>query len=198
MSGTRKAAGSLVVLFLVATATGMPQAIRPQFGVATGLTVPVGDYRAGFSRALQGMALVAFTLPGSRLGFRVDATYGTNGANDRLKAELTNRLGQPTDEKTKLLGGNLDLTYAFRSAARAKPYLLGGLGVYHVTISVTSGDSTVDNAETKLAWNLGAGVSYRLGGVDAFLEARYINLAAVSGFPRTTFFPIIAGVRFSR
>jgi opacity protein-like surface antigen len=142
------------------------------------------------------MALVTFTRPGSPLGLRVDATYGTNGANDVLKGDLTTRLGQPTDETTKLLGANLDVTYASRSTARAKPYLLGGLGMYHVTISVTSGDSTTENSETKLAWNLGAGVSFRLGGGAAFLELRYVNLAAVSGFPRTTFLPIIAGLRF--
>jgi opacity protein-like surface antigen len=142
------------------------------------------------------MALVTFTRPGSPFGFRLDATYGTNGANDVLKGDLTTRLGQPTDETTKLLGANLDVTFASQSTARAKPYLLGGLGMYHVTISVTSGDSTTDNSETKLAWNLGAGISYRFGGVAAFLEARYVNPAAVSGFPRTTFLPIIAGVRF--
>jgi hypothetical protein len=29
-----------------------------------------------------------------------------------------------------------------------------------------------------------------------FVEARYVDVSAVSGFPRTTFIPITAGVRF--
>ncbi|HVH66713.1 MAG TPA: outer membrane beta-barrel protein [Gemmatimonadales bacterium] len=200
MSWRRRAASTLVALSLVATATGRAQGFRPQFGFGTGLTVPVGDYHAapsgqGFTGAWQGMIFAAFARPESRLGFRVDATYGTNGANDRLKAELQTRLGPATDEQVKLLGLNLDLMYGSRSAARVKPYLLGGLGIYHVTISVTSADSTTDDSGTKIAWNLGAGLSYGVGGVIAFLETRYVNLAAVSGFPRTTFLPITAGIR---
>ena len=82
------------------------------------------------------------------------------------------------------------MTYPFGSASRVQPYLLGGIGVYHMTISVTSADSTVDNSATKFAWNLGGGIGLRVRGTTLFLEARYIGVGAVSGFPRTTFLPI--------
>jgi len=114
---------------------------------------------------------------------------------DQLKAALTSSFGQPSDEKTKLLGGNVDLTYAFGSAARVQPYLLGGIGVYHITISVTSGGSAADNSGTRFAWNLGGGVAYRVRGAALFVEARSLNVAALAGFPRTTLLPITAGVR---
>ncbi len=68
--------------------------------------------------------------------------------------------------------------------------------MYHVTISVTSGGVTADNSETKFAWNLGGGMLYRVREAALFVEARYLNVAAVSGLPRTTFFPITAGIRF--
>ena len=200
MSWSRRAVRALLLLSLTVTATGAAQGVRAQLGVATGRTIPIGDYHAaasgeGFTSAWQGMAFVALQVHGWPLGFRVDGTYCKNGANDQLKADLTTRLGQPTDEKTKLFGGNLDLTYAFRSPSRVKPYLLGGVGMYHVTIAVTSGSVTTKNAATKFAWNLGGGTSYRLGGVAVFLEVRYINVAAVSGFHRTTFLPIAVGIR---
>ncbi len=53
----------------------------------------------------------------------------------------------------------------------------------------------IEDDKTKLAWNLGGGLVYGLRGVALFLEARYVNVAAVPGFPRTTFLPITAGVR---
>jgi len=165
------------------------------------MAVPTGGYHSaangeGFSSGWQAMALASFTVPGWPVEVRVDGTYGTHDANDLLKADLTASLGQPTDEKTTLLGANIDLTYPFGSSSRVRPYVLGGIGAYHITISVTSGGSTADNAATKVAWNLGGGILYRLRSAALFLEARYIDVAAVSGFPRTTWVPIAAGIRF--
>jgi opacity protein-like surface antigen len=199
-----RAVGTLAVASLLITTAPAAQGIRAtHFGVAAGLAVPAGSYHAaangeGFSSGWQAMALAVFTVPGWPVDIRVDGTYGTNSANDRLKADLTARLGQPTDEKVKLLGANVAATYSLRSGARVRPYVLGGLGVYHVTISLTSGGTTTDDAATKLAWHLGAGIAYHLQGTALFLEARYLSVAAFASFPRTTFFPIAAGVRFGR
>ncbi len=203
MSWSTRAASVVAVASFLSTATVAAQGIQLQPGVATGMALPTGDYHRaaqdqGFKNGWQGVALVALTVPGWPVRLRVDGTYGAHGANDQLKADLTASIGQPTDEKTKLLGANVDVTYPFRPAARVQPYVLGGLGAYHVTISVTSGGSTVDNSGTKLAWNVGGGVLYRMQGTALFLEARYVDVAAVSGFPGTTFLPITAGIRFGR
>jgi opacity protein-like surface antigen len=189
------------------------QGIGPQFGVAAGLGVPIGAYHAdanaygkGFDIGWQGMALAAFKVPGWRVGFRVDGTYGVNSAN----ATLNGSNGQSTEEKSKVLGANLDLSYSFPSRSRLDPYLLGGIGVYHTTISITGGRFLpADTAETTVAWNVGAGVLYSARGVTFFLEARYVDVAGGLGFscplatscarqpgPRTTFLPIMAGIRF--
>jgi opacity protein-like surface antigen len=200
MSRSMRAAGVLVLAALVATATIAAQGIRPQFGVAAGVAVPTGDFHAaasgeGFNTAWQVLALVAFKVPGWPIGLRADGTYSANTANDQLKADLSASLGQPTDEKAQLLGVNVDLTYPFGSASRVQPYLLGGIGAYRVTITVTSGGSTADNSETKFAWNVGGGILYRMRGATLFLEGRYVDVAAVSRFPKTTFLPITAGLR---
>jgi outer membrane protein with beta-barrel domain len=200
MFWSTRAAGA-VVFASVAAVTLTAQGVRPQFGIGAGLMVPVGDYHAtasgqGFKTAWQGLALFAFKLPSLPVGFRVDVTYGANSANDRLKADLTTALGQPTDEQAKLVGATLNVTYPASSPARVKPYLVGGIGVYHATISVSQTNATTHNSKTKLAGNLGGGIVYGLPGVALFLEARYVNVAPVSGFPRTTFVPITTGVRF--
>jgi opacity protein-like surface antigen len=201
MSWSRTTTGSLVLAACITTATLSAQGVRLHVGAALGRAVPTGNYHGtangdGFDAAWQGMAFVAFTLPRAPLGLRVDGTFGTNGANARLKSDLTAQLNQPTDEQAKLIGGNLDLTYALRSGSRVSPYLLGGVGMYHVTISTTSGGATSESAATKLAWNLGGGMSYGVGAVAAFLEARYVSVAAVATFARTTLFPVSVGLRF--
>ena len=200
MSWSTRAARVVVVASLAAV-TVAAQGVHPQLGLGGGLMAPVGDYHAtaggqGFNTAWHGLALLAFKLPVLPVGFRVDVSYGSNGANNTLKDSLTNRVGAPTDEKTKLAGASVNLTYQSSSAARVKPYAIGGVGVYHTTISVSTSGSTTDRAATKLAWNLGGGLTVALRGVALFFEARYVNVAAVSGFPRTTFLPFTTGIRF--
>jgi len=200
MSWSGNAARAVVVASLAAVSVAA-QGVHPQFGLGGGLTAPVGDYHStaggqGFSTAWHALALFAFKLPVLPVGFRVDVSYGSNGANNTLKDSLTNRVGAPTDEKTKLAGASVNLTYQSSSAARVKPYAIGGVGVYHTTISVNTSGSTTDRAATKLAWNLGGGLTVALRGVALFFEARYVNVAAVSGFPRTTFMPFTTGIRF--
>src|SRR5256885_2515846 len=199
MSWSAKAARAVVVASLAAV-TVAAQGVHPQFGLGGGLTAPVGNYHStaggqGFSTALHGLALLAFKLPALPVGFRVDVSYGSNGANSALKDSLTNRLGAPTDEKTTLAGASVNLTYQSSSAARVKPYAIGGVGVYHTTISVSTSGSTTDRAATKLAWNLGAGLTFGLRAVALFFEARYVNVAAGPGFPPTPFLPLTTGIR---
>jgi hypothetical protein len=176
------------------------QGFDPHFGLGAGRAVPVGDYHAlasgqGFNTGWQVMGLVVVKPPSLPVAVRLDATYSTNRANDQLRTALTSAIGRPSDEQVKLLGANLDVIYARTSSARLHPYGLGGLGLYHVTISTTAGDSTTTNSGTKLAWNLGGGLTYRLRSAVLFVELRYVSPAAVSGFPRTTFLPLTTGVR---
>src|SRR6266480_1238376 len=168
--------------------------------------VPLGGDQMVWSRsAASALVVVALAWatgaaqglrPQFGVGMRVDASYSANSANEQLKGDLTSAVGQPSDEKTTLLGASLNVTYPASLAARVKPFVIGGIGLYHTTISTTIGTSTTQESATKLAWNLGGGVVYSVGGVVLFLEARYVNVAAVSGFPRVTCLPLTAGVRF--
>ena len=200
MSRSGRAARA-VVIASCAAASVAAQGVHPQFGLGGGLMAPVGDYHAtasgqGFNTAWHGLALLAFKLPALPVGFRIDATYGANSANDRLKDTLSAALGQPTDEKTKLAGVSVNVTYPAARSAPVRPYAIGGVGLYHTTISISTSESTADRAATKLAWNVGGGVALALRGVTLFFETRYVNVAAVSGFPRTTFLPFTTGIRF--
>src|SRR4029077_6704465 len=127
MSNRMRAAYAVVPVLLVAAATGAAQGSRYYFGVGGGLTAPTGEFATdangdGFKTGWQGMALGHFALP--RFGVRLDATSGDNSANDQLKADLPAAVVAPTDAKTKLLGGSVDLTYEFPTWYRAKAYVL--------------------------------------------------------------------------
>ena len=196
-----KSLSGALALVVAASAPTMAQRLQPQGGVAWGRTLPVEAYHAvangqGFQSASQGMVFFALERPGSALGIRLDGFYTKNPGNDSLNAALTTALGQTTTEQAKLIGANLDVTYTFRLGPGLRPYVLGGLGLHHVAIAVTSGSATSNNSATKPALNVGAGMSYRIGPVAPFLEARYVAVAAVPGFPRTTFVPIVLGLGF--
>src|ERR1051325_9090836 len=88
------------------------------------------------------------------------------------------------------LGFRIDLSYAANSANdRLKDTLSTALGE-------PTDEKTKLAGASILAWNVGGGVAFALRGVTLFFEARYVNVAAVSGFPRTTFLPFTTGIRF--
>ncbi len=199
MSSATRAACGLIVTSLVATGTAVTQGTRAQFGVGASLTVPTGDYHAdaagdGFKVGWQTMALLDVRPSGSPVGFRVDAAYGQNSGNEKFNADVTAAAGAPTTGRTRLLGGNADVTYHFRRAGGIRGYLLGGIGVCSVKLALTSVGATAEGSETKFTWNVGGGFVYGNDSTALFVEARYV---AISSFGRlkATFLPLTVGIR---
>ncbi len=193
-----RAVSALVLGGALGVPTLAAQGIRSQFGIGLGRAIPTEAFRGdssgeGFNASWLGRVEVTLHRPGLPLGLRLDAAYSAHGGNDQLKSDLTTALGQPADESIKLLGANAALTAALGRGSRVTPHLFGGVGVYHVTVSVTAGSTTTQNSGTKLAWQVGGDLTYRA----LFLDIRYISVAAVSGFPRSTFVPVTVGLRFN-
>lgn len=190
MSWSTRAMSALALASFTA-ASAATQGVRAQVGVAGSLTFPTSFYHAettgdGFTPAVYGLALVDLKLPNTPVGIRLDVSTGHNSANDSLKSHLSAAVGAPTDGKTTLLGGSVDVTYNFQRASAVRGYLLAGIGLYHVKFSVTSGGATADTSATKFAWNVGAGVTYGAGVVVPFVEARYLDVGAFEGLKPTT------------
>lgn len=204
----------MIILSIVGASIPMAQAFGPQFGLAAGVGVPTGAYHSdpsgygkGFNTGWQGLALAAFRVSAWPVGFRVDGTYGVNNAN----TTLNDSNDQFSVERSKVLGANLDLLLLL-PPTRLAPYLIGGVGVYHTTISIIGGRyGPGDTSETTHAWNVGAGILYRTRGLHLFFEARYVNVSGGLGFicplptscprqhgPRTTFVPIMAGIQLGK
>ncbi len=199
MSPCTRMAVALTLAVAIGAAGAAGQETRPAFGIVLGRTIPTGDFHAaasgeGFDGGWTAGGRLVIERSNSRLGLRIDASYAEHGANDQLKADLTTALGQASDENMTLLGVDASLAYRFLPASRVAPSLFGGVGLWFVSIGVTSGSTTNHTSALKPAWQLGGEVRYG----SVFLEARYVAVAAMSGSPRATFFPIALGVRLGK
>jgi len=175
------------------------QGTRPQFGVGLGRSIPTGAFRSdttgeGFKTGwvLSWHVTLRAPLHLQRLRLRIDAAFASNGANDRLKADLTTAFGQAADESMRLIGADASVVYPLARPSWVTPSLFGGVGVWHSTIDVSVGGASSQSSATKLAWQLGG----ELARGPVFLELRYVAVTAAKGFPRTSFFPLSIGARF--
>jgi hypothetical protein len=144
------------------------------FGVAGGPTLPVGhladDVNTGFH--VQGsFALAPMTLP---FGVRADLNYQrfTETAHD--------------DHTLTMLSGIVNGIFGLPGVGM-RPYLTAGVGAYN-----QSGEH--DGDSTNVGVNGGGGLQFGLGGMNAFLEAKFHNVFT-SG-EATRFIPISLGIMF--
>jgi hypothetical protein len=96
--------------------------------------------------------------PASPLGFQVDAFYTRFGLDG-------------VDGHSRMLGGTANALYAFPSASPARPYVVGGVGLYNSKASIDGLGST--ESQTKFGLNAGAGFDFGLGSANLFAEGRF-------------------------
>jgi hypothetical protein len=168
-------------LMVVAAPTASAQ-IR--WGVGAGLVMPMGDYgdadKLGFTGGVGG----TYWMTGGQLGIRGELSFSSTSEKSGIPPH-----------KTRFIGGMASVVYGLgAAAASARPYVLGGLGLYSAKIDITGGPS---GSETKLAFGGGLGVSFKMGtgGSRIFAEARYMN---VTTDPALAYIPIIVGISFGQ
>jgi opacity protein-like surface antigen len=158
------------------------------FGVGGGVVVPTGDLADGTSMGYSGTALVRVQPPLSPFGFQVDAFYTRFGLDGGV------------DGHSRMMGGTANAVFAFPGVSKAKPYLIGGLGLYN-------GKTTIDglgssDAQTKLGFNAGAGFDFGVGKARLYAEGRFHAIMksltdVTTGDEKTAYMiPLTVGVRF--
>jgi Outer membrane protein beta-barrel domain len=179
----RGAAVGLAVLLSAQVA----QAQALSFGVGGGIVVPSGTLADGVGTGWNGMALLRVQPPASPIGFQIDAFY------TRFS------LDGGADGHSRLLGGTANAVYSFPGVSMARPYLIGGLGLYNGKTSTPLGSS---DASTKFGANAGAGFNFGVGKAQLFAEGRFHamfkSVVDVStGQEKTAYMiPITVGLRF--
>jgi hypothetical protein len=150
------------------------------FGLGAGLTLPLGNYSTGDNLGFHALGLVQMPLRHTPVHLRADVMFSTTSHKNGVSGS------------TRVIGADVDALYHLGDrTASARPYILGGLGLFNGHVSFTGG--SVSN--TNIAMNLGGGVLFGLGKTThAFAEARFMDIFTSGG--STTFIPITFGLMF--
>jgi opacity protein-like surface antigen len=180
-------AGTLVIASLLAPAVASAQVNRVQptegvrFGLGAGLTLPLGDYSTADKLGFHGMGILQMPLRNSPVHLRADVMFSTTSHKGGVSGS------------SRLIGGTFDALYHLGDrASSARPYVLGGLGLFNVHADF--GGTTASS--TNVALGLGGGVLFGIGAtMHGFAEARFMDVFTSGG--STTFVPITVGLMFS-
>lgn len=163
------------------------QAQALSFGVGGGVVVPTGTLSDGTGTGWTGTALLRVQPPTSPIGFQVDAFYTRFGLDGGV------------DGHSRLLGGTANAVYAFPGVSTARPYLIGGLGLYNGKTTITGLGSS--DASSKFGVNAGAGFNFGMGKAQLFAEGRFHamfkSVTNSAGEEKTGYMiPLTVGLRF--
>ncbi len=168
------------------------QAAQAQAGISLGLgagaVIPTGSMADAFSMGWTGQTSLRVKPAVSPLGFQLDASYSRLGLDSDL-----------AEGNLRTIAGTANAVFSFPSAAVARPYLLGGVGLYNM--KATEGD--VSGSDTKFGANAGAGFDLKLGSAALYAEGRF-HAIFKGGFDTQTgdeatayMIPITVGLRWS-
>jgi hypothetical protein len=181
-----------------------PRPAARRYLLAGGLAAPSGDFAGGTNLGVAVTGGIDFRPSGLPFGLRMATSYQRFGVEpDVLRIGASGVRGG----SVSVVGGQLDGVVRFGAGGTGllpahvyRPYLLGGLGVYRAGFALRADpDRRLRRGETVLGFGIGGGLEFRLGGREAFAEARYQNArtdrASFSRDP-STYLPILVGVRF--
>ncbi len=152
------------------------------FGAAGGVSVPTGNTKDAYDRGWHAELLATLRVPLVPLGVRADAVY------HRLPAARSSGTAGPDLE---LYGAELSATWDVGlPVLPITPYVIGGVGYFRQRAV----NAAVGGSENSLGWSGGLGVRVGLPGVGvgAFVEGRYLTIAAGGG--RRALVPVSLGV----
>ena len=143
-----------------------------------GASVPVGNYKDVLKAGWNGQGSLIFNLPGIPIALRADLNYNKFTFENNLPFSTGDGgTVATTDNITQeILGGLANITIPFNMGP-ISPYVTAGLAGFNIKTKL--GDAfpgAEDESDTKFAVNGGAGLSMRLMGVSAFIEAKINNV----------------------
>ena len=174
---------------LHAQASSGPSSVT--FGLSGGWAVPSGDLADVTDMGYTLGASVQSKRERSSFSFRADVGY-TSLAGGRFALA-----GADYDApNARILSGTVNLILSSPAGWRFGPYVVGGVGIYNIDYGAVDDPVVADEFDnsTDVGLNVGAGLRFPLGPVNAFTEIRWHNVS--SGEPNRYFAPIVVGVTF--
>jgi opacity protein-like surface antigen len=190
---TRVGISLAAILFAASGAiarTAQAQANPISFGVTGGATKALGDFGDNVDLGYHVGALVQWKGPELPIGIRVDGVYHRFSVNDQ---GLTD--SGLNDASISITAGTVNGGWMFptESSAPMSPYLIGGVGFYHISASCSDCEG-VTATSNNFGLNGGAGLQFPLSGFSAFVEARYHHIFTDGG--SSSMIPISVGIVF--
>lgn len=153
---------------------------RPiSFAFGGGASVPVGTYKDALKAGWNGQGSIIFNFAGFPLALRADLNYNRFTFKKDLPfipGGSTSPITTTDDISQQILGGLANITIPI-NIGPISPYITAGLAGFN--IKTTFSDAVAgaeDETDTKFAINGGAGLSMRLMGASAFIEAKVNNV----------------------
>ena len=171
------------------------------FGASIGANVPNGEFADG---AKTGLVANGFVGVGTgRFGLRGELFWSRSDLDNAFIRKVGNTVLPETGTNSvsgdvNLVGAAANLVLPLTQSV-VKPYLIGGVGVYHrrvaqnISGTVEEFQDLRDN-QTDVGYNGGLGISIGGLGPSFFIEARYMSIATTPN--RTKFIPVVVGFTF--
>lgn len=167
---------------------------RPfKLGGALGATIPLGDFSDGADLGFHLGGLIEYKPQALPVNLRGEITYNRN----KLKTGFFDQ--DPTfgdvDGTFSMINfiGNAVIPFGDAQSS-ARPYAIGGLGIYRMKASAKFAGLDISDTQTKFGINVGGGFQFNLSGFDTFVEARFHSVFTPDS--NTNFIPISFGFKF--
>jgi len=126
------------------------------YGLGAGVSVPVGDAEKGLERGVVAHGFARFRLTDTALIPRVDLEY--------QKFDLKSDASSPSGN-AQMIAGTFGLQLFLGGATSIRPYLVGGIGAYHLKFETDGTSLTPGTSESKTRFGLNGGGGIRLANV---------------------------------
>jgi len=167
---------------------------RPfKLGGTLGATIPLGDFGDNADLGFHVGGLIDYKPQSAPVTLRGEIVYHRNSLKEGFFSDLPG--GEDVDGTFSMISfvGNGVIPFG-DAASSARPYVIGGLGVYRLKFSGDVAGFDISDTETKFGINLGGGFSFNLSGFETFIEARFHSVFTEES--NTNFIPISFGFRF--
>ena len=168
---------------------------RPfKLGGALGATIPLGDFSDGADLGFHLGGLVEYKPQAVPVNLRGEITYHRNGLKEGFFSDEDEEFGD-IDGNFSMINfvGNAVIPFG-DAASSARPYAIGGLGIYRLKASAEFAGLDISDTQTKFGINVGAGFNFNLSGFETFVEARFHSVFTED--KNTNFLPISFGFKF--
>lgn len=168
-------------------------------GLMGGATNPVGDLSPFTSHDWNVGALVSIGAIDSRVHFRIDGQWqqltGTQPSGvEHLMCVSCQGPPQPNAQDYRVLDLTSNVIYDFSRSSKRSFYVIGGIGAY--SERQTDRGNGARESLTRFGINGGAGISFSLGRVRPFVEARYHDIIGGHSFAYGTNYPATKSFQF--